>query len=296
MEIDSISSVFLADGLDLQFISRSDWNHDIGLTENLTTMRTSPYQLWELDKLWQSISCKGEGQKIAILDTGIDGAHDELMAHIANENTDFVSFVDFEHGWQDLSGHGTHCAGIIAQVVPEAKLLIGKVVNVQGEYNDEALAKGIEWATLRGAKVISLSLGVREYHHNVTLAVFKAVLCGVSIVCAAANDGYSSHMSIAHPASLGNVICVGSHAIQGRPSPFSSVGREIDFLAPGEHIVSYLPLWMVPSSVDVRVLVILAVPLWPRHLLLHYPISSCKTLSSCFLLVSALSNVLMLNR
>ncbi len=42
--------------------------------------------------------------------------------------------------------------------------------------------------------------------------------------------------SIAYPARLGHVLCIGSCNSDGRHSYFSPGGRELDFLAPGEKL------------------------------------------------------------
>ena len=209
----------------------------------LLDVRTYPANLWDLHTT-NHPSCEAADQTIAVLDSGLDGAHSALLKRIRDEVLDVVSFVDGEHAWQDFSGHGTHCAGIIAILVPRARLLIGKVIGKSESGEPKALVDGIEWATARGARVLSLSLHFTRYHAGVAEAVNKAISQGVIVVCSAANSGTSLPQSIGYPAALGNVICVGSHASNGARSAFSSVGREIDFLAPGERILSYAPLWV----------------------------------------------------
>lgn len=60
-------------------------------------------------------------------------------------------------------------------------------------------------------------------------------------MCAATNRGRLQSFNIDYPAAFGSVICVGSHTINGMPSPFTSIGREVDFLAPGQDIISVAP-------------------------------------------------------
>ena len=43
--------------------------------------------------------------------------------------------------------------------------------------------------------------------------------------------------TISYPSRLGNVFCIGAHTWHGTSHSFSSIGREIDFLAPGEFMV-----------------------------------------------------------
>ncbi|HZX06180.1 S8 family serine peptidase, partial [Kribbella sp.] len=107
----------------------------------------------------------GHGVKVAVLDTGYDAGHPDLAKQVVASE----SFVPGQ-AVQDLHGHGTHTASIVAGlgtasdgkrkgVAPGAELLIGKVLdNGGGGYDSEAIA-GMEWAVQQGAKVISMSLG-----------------------------------------------------------------------------------------------------------------------------------------
>jgi len=107
----------------------------------------------------------GEGVAVAILDTGIDKAH-EAFTHIR----DRIVTCDFtDEGDEDAEGHGTHCAGIVfgravngmrIGVAPDVqKALIGKVIGKYGA-STATLMRGIQWALDGGAHVISMSLGI----------------------------------------------------------------------------------------------------------------------------------------
>ena len=115
---------------------------------------------------------KGSGIVVAVLDTGIDMFHPDLKPNII-DGRNFTN-EGCKDDYQDLNGHGTHCAGTIAGVenekgvvgvAPEAKLLIGKVLDSNGSGSYRSIIQGIEWATnwkgKNGEKVrvISMSLG-----------------------------------------------------------------------------------------------------------------------------------------
>jgi subtilisin family serine protease len=105
----------------------------------------------------------GTGVVVAVLDTGIDTAHDAFRG-VGVVRRNFTTDAD-----ADADGHGTHCAGTIvgrdvggfrlgvARGVD--KLLVGKVLGRRGGSTD-ALATAIEWAVAGGAHVVSMSLGI----------------------------------------------------------------------------------------------------------------------------------------
>lgn len=105
----------------------------------------------------------GAGVDVAVLDTGIDRAHDAFRGVDISER-DFSGSGD-----GDRNGHGTHCAGTIfgrdvggtrigvARGVRRA--LIGKVLSDDGGGSSDSLFRAMNWALDQGARVISMSLG-----------------------------------------------------------------------------------------------------------------------------------------
>jgi subtilisin family serine protease len=183
----------------------------------------------------------GEGVKVAVLDTGVDTDHPDLQEAIA-DSKDFTG-----DGIEDANGHGTHCAGIIGArlnsvgfvgVAPECQLLIGKVLNNNGQGSYDWISQGIDWAVEKEAHIISMSLGGPESADNLYKAIHGALTAGVYIVCAAGNEGSLFQNSIGYPGRYGGVITVASHDENGNRSGFSSRGGEIDVMAPGSNIWS----------------------------------------------------------
>ncbi len=107
----------------------------------------------------------GEGVSVAVLDTGILSTHPAFSGAslvVQNFTTDASA--------TDGNGHGTHCAGTIAGGVVNGtrigvasnleRLIIGKVLSDQGQGSTTAIVQGIQWASLQGAQIISMSLGI----------------------------------------------------------------------------------------------------------------------------------------
>jgi subtilisin family serine protease len=107
---------------------------------------------------------QGRGVTVAVLDTGIDAAHEAFRGKTIVQK-DFTG-----EGDGDRNGHGTHCAGTVfggevggvrigvAPAVDQA--LIGKVLDGGGRGSTGQILDGIVWAVRSGANIISVSLGL----------------------------------------------------------------------------------------------------------------------------------------
>ena len=196
-------------------------------------------KLLGIHNLW--VKTQGEDVNVCIMDTGIDPDHIDLKDAILDVK-DFTG-----DGIEDLNGHGTHCAGVIAArkndagfigVAPKAKLLVAKVMANDGNGSFEWIKGGIDWAVASGAHIISMSISGPTTSNILYKAVHRALEKGVFLICAAGNEGSLYQNSIGYPARYGSVIAVASHDENGNPSGFSSQGGEIDVMAPGSRIWS----------------------------------------------------------
>ncbi len=186
---------------------------------------------------------QGEGVKVAILDTGIATMHPDLKERV-------IATKDFTNdGIEDANGHGTHCGGIVAAsqndlgvvgVAPKAQLIIGKVLNDGGYGTLEWIAAGMEWAVESGADIISMSLGASTGSDRLKQATQKVIEQGKILIIAAGNSGEGAD-TIKYPGGYPDVICVGSINREMRRSSFSSTGRNLTIMAPGESILSCYP-------------------------------------------------------
>jgi lantibiotic leader peptide-processing serine protease len=132
------------------------------------------YAQWALDAIdargaWAQ-GARGAGATVAVLDTGIDATHPDLVANI-----DFAASTSFFPGqrWDEVApvSHGTHVAGIIAAaengvgtvgVAPQATLVAVKVCDSYTPSCDlYAILAGMEYAARIGADVVNMSLGIQ---------------------------------------------------------------------------------------------------------------------------------------
>nr|WP_304524151.1 S8 family serine peptidase [Deinococcus betulae] len=158
---------------------------------------------------------QGQGVTVAVVDTGVALSHPDLQANLLPGR----DFVDDDRVPQDVSGHGTHVAGLIGAngqvqgAAPDAKLLPVRVIGPSGG-TVSALVRGLLWAAglepddpnPTPAQVINLSLGTPEYSDLLTQAVQKVLDAGVLVVAASGNDGGLPYA----PANIPGVIAVTS--------------------------------------------------------------------------------------
>ncbi len=194
----------------------------------------------------QSTGVTGSGVKVAILDTGIDATHEDL--NVAGG----ASFVSGEpDALTDGNGHGTHVAGTVAGlnntlgvlgVAPSASLYAVKVLGADGSGTYAGIAQGIEWAVENGMDVINMSLGGSQGSTALEQAVDNAYNSGVVVVAAAGNSGSrGKRNTIGYPAKYSSVIAVGAVDSSNNRASFSSVGSELEVMAPGVNILSSVP-------------------------------------------------------
>jgi thermitase len=180
---------------------------------------------------------------IAVLDTGIDKEQVDLVGKVIAE----VNFTD-SPTTDDIYGHGTHIAGIIAAwaangtgvagLAPDCRLMNVKVADDQGRFDSSVAAKGINWAVDHGANVINMSLVSTEPSPILEEAINYAWNQGVVVVAAAGN---LVGTKVVYPAYYSNCIAVAATDSNDRVASWSSQGDWVDLAAPGVDIYSTLP-------------------------------------------------------
>jgi subtilisin family serine protease len=190
----------------------------------------------------------GAGVTIAVVDSGVDFTHPELVGisatntgEIANNcvDDDGNGYIDDVNGWNYSSDrestgcsgrrfndasdgyyHGTAVSGIIVArsnngegikgIAPQAKILSVKVINRFGTTDAAAIAQGIEYAVRAGADVINASLISQSPRDSLVVrdAVAHAASAGVIVVGISGNDGSLLSRSPLFPSK--NSIIVGS--------------------------------------------------------------------------------------
>lgn len=192
--------------------------------------------------------------RVAVIDTGIDYTHYELVDFVSEEQG--YDFVNDDADAMDDHGHGTHVSGIIsakannesgvAGVTWGVELIPVKVLSSSGSGSYWDVAQGILYASglledqpIEKADVINMSLGGSSSDNLVYDAIVKSTDAGVIISCSAGNTGTSN---VGYPAAYDETIAVSALSLtyDGKIelASYSSYGEEVTVAAPGTDVLS----------------------------------------------------------
>ncbi len=240
--------------------------HNIGQTNGLNDSDIDATEAWDIQQGSESVL-------IAVIDTGVDYAHQDLAENIwvnpgeipGNGIDDDVNgFVDDVHGYDfanddndpfDDNGHGTHVSGIIAAVGNNgigvtgvnwhAQIMALKFLDAAGNGNISDAAEAIIYAADMGVRIMNNSWGGTTPSRAIEDAIVYAEAADVLIVAAAGNTaGNNNDIIPNYPASyeFPNIIAVAATDHNDELAPFSCFGvNSVDICAPGVNILSTTP-------------------------------------------------------
>ncbi len=223
----------------------------------------------KIPKAWQTFESTGEGILIAVIDNGYDITASEFPTNLWTD-------ANGNHGWNtyknsaDISpiyksdgtafnntGHGTHVAGIIGSPANGSNLIGAAynselmLINAAHYISDDDvpsfllndIIEAVDYARNNGADIINLSLGAFVISNQLEYAVNRAYNAGIAVIAAAGNDGASTAVAQAIPASYENVIGVmaSDKTDPSQLAYFSNYdpsGEYYDIAAPGYQILS----------------------------------------------------------
>lgn len=192
---------------------------------------------WSLPRLsasdaW-SMTTGNSNVTIAILDTGVDGTHEDLASqmvpgwNVYNSNSDT----------RDIHGHGTAVAGIaaasgnngvgIASVCWGCRIMPLRISDNYGLATYSDIASGLTWAADQGARVANIS-----YNATASSTVSRSAdyfqRKGGIVTVASGNSGTFDDSS-----DNLNVLTVGATDLTDSTYSWSNTGNNLDLVAPG---------------------------------------------------------------
>ena len=187
----------------------------------------------------QELGVDGTGVGVAVIDSGVFAAHDDLTDVNGGRVSAFVDLVNGQPAAYDDYGHGTHVAGIIAGngtdsngartgVAPGASLVVIKVLDASGAGRISDVIAGMDYVLANKDALhirvvnVSVSAGVYESYNSdpLTLAAKRLVDAGITVVAAAGNagktpNGVQQYGGITAPANAPWVLTVGGSSHMG---------------------------------------------------------------------------------
>lgn len=206
-----------------------------------------------IPELWKK-GFRGQGIQVGHLDTGVDGTHPALKGAVDD-------FAEFDHLGNPILGgkpwdsgeHGTHTAGTIVGrkvgkvafgVAPEAK--VDSAIVIEGGNVIARILGGMDWVVGKGARILSMSLGLRGYTPDFLPLTQQLRALGILPVFAVGNEYAGSSRS---PGNYAEALSVGAGDRTDRVADFSSSQTFAraedpivpDLVAPGVKVYSCVP-------------------------------------------------------
>jgi len=196
---------------------------------------------WHLPKIGAPAAwdfSQGDGVTVAVVDSGIDSTHPDLVARLVPGH----NMVSDNTDTSDVAGHGTLIAGVIgadtnngvgtAGVGWNVNLMPVRVSEtVSNATTTGTIAAGIIWAADHGARVANVSYEVNDSGTVTAAAQYMKSLGGVVIIPSGNTGAYAG---IDNP----DLIAVAATDANDAVTVWSSYGELVDLAAPGASIVT----------------------------------------------------------
>lgn len=204
---------------------------------------------YQIKKLWDRVGLRGEDVVVAVIDSGIDEYHEDLVGRIANGG---YNFGDRNDSLTDYAGHGTAVSGVISATVDNGKGIAGiagdlpikilplKVEDIWGRMYVSYAIAAIDYAIEKDVDIINISSGVSQYSYAYHRAIQRANDAGIMVFASAGNFRQKGN-PLFYPAAYEESISVGSVSEQQSVSYFSESNEFVDFVGPGEEILTTKP-------------------------------------------------------
>lgn len=221
---------------------------DNPLYPNQWYLNNTSNQLLDINAPQAWFISKGEGVKVAVMDSGFDMMHPDLIDNIENGidvTSDKCPNGSYKAGLADAN-HGTMVGGIIGAsdnnigiigVAPKSTIIPIKTFCSEGVENSVYI-KAFKEAYNRNVDVVNMS-----FHYAPSQALTDAMndlanngrnRKGCVLIAASGNNGYTQNINF--PASSLDVLSVGGIDLYGRKAGYSNTSELLDVVAGSDQI------------------------------------------------------------
>jgi subtilase family serine protease len=205
----------------------------------------------------------GTGVAVAVLDTGIDADHpffgsDADGNGVADRIVYQYDFVNNDPVAEDLHGHGTHVAGILAAsdatyggIAPGVNLIVLRVLDANGRGSLASVERALQWVSAHAAEyniaAVNMSFGdggnynqsSARYGLGDELAALSSQ--GVAVVAAAGNGYFQadSRLGAAYPAADPNALGIGAVWSADLGGPYAWGSGAVDNTTGADRVASF---------------------------------------------------------
>jgi subtilisin family serine protease len=196
----------------------------------------------------QLASTSAASRTVCIIDSGYDGAHEDLPHGVNISGTDDPGTG---HWYTDENSHGTHVAGTIAALNNAGKGVVGvssnntlnlhviKVFDAEGWAYSSTLASAANKCRDAGANILSMSLGGPRSTRTEQRAFDLLAANNILSIAAAGNDGNNR---VSYPAGYASVVSVAAIDENRQWASFSQFNKDVEIAAPGVNVLSTVPM------------------------------------------------------
>lgn len=171
--------------------------------------------------------------KVALMDSGIDVSEEVNVVERINLVDNEKQIASY---YEDVTGHGTSVAGIIADINPDIDVYSVRVLDSTNTGKLSYVIEGIYWCINNDIDIINMSFGTNINSIALQKAVEKAEEAGILMVAAAGNGGQNK--TVEYPAAYAEVMAVGGIDKNAETTDDSVIGEEIEIVAPGSQILT----------------------------------------------------------
>ena len=222
--------------------------------------------LWNLKKIrWEEARDQigfheAQDVRVAVLDTGVDDQHPDLMVDAYHWQQPDLSRPVSD---KDIIGHGTHVSGTIGALINSStavkgicrcRLSVWKIFDDEPTYapgrgafvyyvNPIMYRRALAACVEDPVDVVNLSIGGGAAPDPMEQSFFSQLIAAGVTICAAMGNERQQGSPPSYPAAIPGVIAVGATGIDDRVTVFSNSGNHIAVAAPGKAIWSTLPTY-----------------------------------------------------